>query len=133
MGPTLALLLALGGCRSPHLATEACGKVLDRPGAYTCPVPGWKGRVYDVVLPTGYDGVARIPVVLAIHGGGGNRTAGVRTTCPEQRNIRWAVSPISPVETSCQSPISVGKLSSRAAACSVAWSGPHRPVICPEK
>ena len=52
------------------------------PGDYTREVPGWKDRPYDLHVPTGYDGSKFTPVVLAIHGGGGNSEAQKKLTCP---------------------------------------------------
>ncbi len=53
------------------------------PGAkVTCEVPGWTDRLVDVHVPIGYDQATVWPVVVSLHGGGGNREAGIRTTCP---------------------------------------------------
>ena len=54
------------------------------PGAeVTCEVPGWPDRLVDVHVPAGYDPGKTWPVVVAFHGGGGNRGATMRTTCPD--------------------------------------------------
>jgi polyhydroxybutyrate depolymerase len=45
-------------------------------------VPGWPDRLVDVHVPLGYESGTVWPVVVAFHGGGGNRGAGIRTTCP---------------------------------------------------
>jgi polyhydroxybutyrate depolymerase len=52
----------------------------DRP---SCPMPGWLDRAFDVRVPADWDGVSPLPLVYAFHGGGGNRSAAARVTCPE--------------------------------------------------
>ncbi len=39
-------------------------------------------RSYDVHVPASYDGRTPLPVVLVLHGGGGNRANALKTTCP---------------------------------------------------
>ncbi len=83
----LALLLPLGftlacGAGARRLDTGPCETWFDGPATATCSVPGHDDRDYDLVLPDGYDGSRPIPVVLAFHGGGGNRAGAARTTCP---------------------------------------------------
>ena len=75
------LLVLLMGC-SNRLTTEPCQDRFSSPGAYTCPFEGFANREYDLVLPRGYDGSQPVPVVVAIHGGGGSRVAQARTSCP---------------------------------------------------
>lgn len=48
----------------------------------TCEVPGWRDRAVDVTVPVGYDPDRSWPAVIAYHGGGGDREAAARTTCP---------------------------------------------------
>jgi polyhydroxybutyrate depolymerase len=45
-------------------------------------VPGWPGRPYDLFLPSSYGEVAVVPLIIAIHGGGGNSQAQRRLSCP---------------------------------------------------
>ena len=52
------------------------------PGTYTRTMPAWPDRSYDVEVPGGFDGGAGYPVLLVLHGGGGNRSAARRTACP---------------------------------------------------
>lgn len=52
------------------------------PGDYLRPVPGWPNRPYELHIPDGYDSSRPTPVVLAIHGGGGNSQSMARLTCP---------------------------------------------------
>ena len=48
----------------------------------TCPMSGWLDRPFDLFVPAGWDGAAPLPVIYAIHGGGGNHTATNKLTCP---------------------------------------------------
>lgn len=58
------------------------GPPLGAPGNYTRTLAAWPSRSYDVHVPPSYDGFTPLPVVFALHGGGGNR-AGARTlACP---------------------------------------------------
>jgi len=45
-------------------------------------VPDWPGRPYDLFLPSRYGEVVRVPLIVAIHGGGGNSRAQRRLSCP---------------------------------------------------
>lgn len=71
------LVAAAAGC-----AMDPCGAA--RPGAeLTCPPPGdWFDRPYDLYVPASWDGAAPLPLVVAFHGGGGNRSSAQRVTCP---------------------------------------------------
>jgi len=54
-----------------------------RPGAaVSCKVPGFVHRPYDIHLPEDYTSARPVPVILAIHGGGGNSRGAARTACP---------------------------------------------------
>lgn len=45
-------------------------------------VPGWPGRPYDLFLPSTYGELPLVPLIAAIHGGGGNKEAQRRLSCP---------------------------------------------------
>jgi len=63
---------------------EDCTPQNAKPGAVvSCEVPGFTGRAYDVYLPADYAAARPAPVILAIHGGGGNSRAAARTACPD--------------------------------------------------
>lgn len=95
----VALLLAVAGCgrdvpqggesaattstTGPAQPAVGCdGEMIVGGAAVTCEVPGWPDRAADVHLPAGYDENQVWPVVVALHGGGGNRNAAARTACP---------------------------------------------------
>ncbi len=75
------------------LATAAavlagCVQTLDRcerasPGAsLECPIPDVFDRAFSVRVPAGWNGSSALPVVIAFHGGGGNRASAETVTCP---------------------------------------------------
>ena len=45
-------------------------------------VPGWPGRPYELFLPSSYGAKALVPLIVALHGGGGNSRAQRRLACP---------------------------------------------------
>jgi polyhydroxybutyrate depolymerase len=45
-------------------------------------VPGWPGRPYELYLPSNYGDLAVVPLIVSIHGGGGNSRAQRRLSCP---------------------------------------------------
>ena len=45
-------------------------------------MPGWTDRSFDVQMPSIWDGTSPLPVILSIHGGGGNKAAAEKVTCP---------------------------------------------------
>ncbi|MFT3840152.1 MAG: hypothetical protein QM723_24400 [Myxococcaceae bacterium] len=51
-------------------------------GTYTRTPGNWPKRSYDLEVPGGYDGGAGYPLLLILHGGGGNRSAAKRLACP---------------------------------------------------
>ncbi|MCP3995630.1 MAG: hypothetical protein GY722_11265 [bacterium] len=48
-----------------------------------CEIPDYDERPYAVFLPSSYDPTRAIPVVVALHGGGGKAEGAVTTTCAE--------------------------------------------------
>lgn len=77
----LLLSVALSACASAK--PQSCSRSEAKPGAVlNCTVPGFEDRPYDIHLPVAYDPTRPVPVVLAIHGGGGNAGAAARTACP---------------------------------------------------
>lgn len=79
----LAVMLAvLGGCRSgSFLDLGPCQVAPAGASGMTCPVPGWSDRSYDLWLPADYDPGTPAPVVLVLHGGGGDKESAERVTC----------------------------------------------------
>jgi polyhydroxybutyrate depolymerase len=45
-------------------------------------MPGWVDRSFDIELPASWDGTSPLPVILALHGGGGNKRAAAVVSCP---------------------------------------------------
>ncbi|MDH5351630.1 MAG: hypothetical protein OEX78_12530, partial [Betaproteobacteria bacterium] len=73
--------LALSGCATAR--AKACTAGDAAPGTVvSCEVPGFARRPYDVHLPASYSPTKPVPVLLVIHGGGGNARAAARTGCP---------------------------------------------------
>jgi polyhydroxybutyrate depolymerase len=46
-------------------------------------VPGWPGRPYDLFLPSAYGEAVAVPLIVALHGGGGNKRAQRKLSCPD--------------------------------------------------
>jgi len=82
-----ALLFVLAAVAISACATakpQACTPADARANAIvTCGVPGFADRPYDVHLPDEFVPSRPMPVILAIHGGGGNAQGAARTSCPE--------------------------------------------------
>jgi len=77
------LLLSVAVSAFASAKRPACAPADAKPGAaLTCAVPGFERRPYDVHLPEGYGPARPVPVVLAIHGGGGHSRGAARTSCP---------------------------------------------------
>ena len=87
MRPSSILLfftfLAAAGAGGCGFALEECTAGDAQPGRHlTCPTPGHVDRAFDLHVPGGWDGVSPLPVIFVFHGGGGNRKAAARVTCP---------------------------------------------------
>lgn len=80
-----ALLVLAAGASACGARAEDCGQAPAGAGAAdrVCEVPGWKRREFLLHLPTGYDPAAPVPVVVVLHGGGGDKEGALRLTCPE--------------------------------------------------
>jgi len=79
--PVALVCIATSACASAK--PQACAPENAKPGAVvTCELPGFAPRAYDVYLPADYSPARATPVILAIHGGGGNARAAARTACP---------------------------------------------------
>lgn len=74
------MFVFLFACSKPFLPLATCEDPFTGPATAACSVPGWPDRDYTLVLPDDYDG-SPVPVVLALHGGGGNRESAARVTC----------------------------------------------------
>lgn len=78
------ILLSLLACAGrPFLETAPCQEFFGGPTIAECALPGWEDRAYDIVLPLDYDGEHPVPLLLALHGGGGNKEGAARVTCPD--------------------------------------------------
>ena len=58
------------------------------PGDYNREVPNWPGRPYELYIPSTYNSSRSTPLVLLLHGGGGNAVEGTigyigKLTCPK--------------------------------------------------
>jgi polyhydroxybutyrate depolymerase len=67
---------------APSIEAPDTGAALGVPGDSTQTMPDFGERSFDVHVPASYDGVTPLPVILVLHGGGGNRASVRRTTCP---------------------------------------------------
>lgn len=77
----LLTIVAVVGCNNAEsLATDPCGDRLEGGDWSTCMMEAYPQRSFDVLVPEG-DGP--FPVILGMHGGGGNRQSALRGTCPE--------------------------------------------------
>ena len=78
LGVSTALLL---GCGFDPLA-RCAGRDVSAGDSLECPVPQWDDRSFQLQLPDSWDGSSPLPLVVAFHGGGGNRKSANSVTCP---------------------------------------------------
>lgn len=77
------LLLGIG-CTRPQAPGRECDPATLSPGAdVVCVVPGGPGRDMLVRLPRGYDATRPTPLVVAMHGGGGQKEGMNPLTCAD--------------------------------------------------
>jgi polyhydroxybutyrate depolymerase len=79
---TIWLAALVAGC-GIDFADECPGKTIDPDGHEVCTVPGWLDRAFELDVPATWDRSAPLPVIVLIHGGGGNRKGINRSTCPD--------------------------------------------------
>lgn len=72
-------VMFLVGCGGSPLLPDCAS--LGAIGGADCSVAGYSDRAFDVWLPANLDGPA--PVLLALHGGGGNKEGAARTACAD--------------------------------------------------
>ena len=77
--PIVAALLFTDGC-VPVL--ERCGRA-SAGASLECPIPSAFDRAFSIRVPGSWDGARALPVIVAFHGGGGNRKAAEGVTCPD--------------------------------------------------
>jgi polyhydroxybutyrate depolymerase len=81
IGVAVVAVLLLAGC-GRGLETGECQETFEGRATATCELDDWGERSYDLVLPDDYDSDVAVPLVVALHGGGGSSDAAAGTTCP---------------------------------------------------
>lgn len=77
--------LAVGcGPKPLELPPEGVPPCAEKGDSYGLTVEGWDDREYDIHLPPQYDCMNYTPLVIALHGNGGNKESMARTTCPAE-------------------------------------------------
>jgi polyhydroxybutyrate depolymerase len=60
-----------------------CALVEVRAGAtLTCVMPGYTDRAFELRIPARWDGSSALPLIVALHGGGGFKASADSVTCP---------------------------------------------------
>ncbi|MCB9779284.1 MAG: hypothetical protein H6742_12025 [Alphaproteobacteria bacterium] len=77
----LVSCLLVGCAPASFFDTGPCAAAPGAGDQVTCDVPGFEHRPYDLLLPDDYDGETPVPVLVALHGGGGNKRNAAQTTC----------------------------------------------------
>ena len=77
----LAVVVPSHGCID--FLDRCAGRDMHAGDAIECPMPEWTDRSFALQLPWNWDGTSALPVIFAIHGGGGNRRSAASVTCPD--------------------------------------------------
>lgn len=77
----VVLPLLLAACATPRAPALDSARALVAGDVGTYSVPDWPDREYTLHVPAGYTGQS-LPVILALHGGGGTKEGFDRSTCP---------------------------------------------------
>jgi polyhydroxybutyrate depolymerase len=76
--------LLVAGQLSCSVPLDNCTGRRAMPGdALSCGVKGWPDRGFDIAVPNAWDGTSALPILLAFHGGGGNKADAEKTTAPD--------------------------------------------------
>lgn len=79
----LVSFLAVTGCRKSLPAADCASSPPSGPGQSVCTVPGWDNRDFILRMPSAADGKTKLPVVIALHGGGGRKEGFGPMTCAD--------------------------------------------------
>ena len=78
----LSILLTQSDCRRPIESVDCTQERPTTPGDHGCQVPEFADRDFILHIPSGYSGQA-MPLVIAMHGAGGNKEGMNPITCPD--------------------------------------------------
>jgi polyhydroxybutyrate depolymerase len=79
---SIAAVLAGLSAGCARIKTQPCAGTASASSAMTCDVEGYDDRKYDLLVPDGYKGDP-LPLLIVLHGGGGNRFGALKGACPE--------------------------------------------------
>ncbi len=80
---TLFGLVSFSGCRRSLPAADCLASPPASPGQTVCTTPGFDDRDFLLHLPDNFDGKTKLPVVFALHGGGGRKEGMNELTCED--------------------------------------------------
>ena len=78
-----ACAFALSSCRRSLAAEDCLDNIPSQPGQSVCTVPGFENRDFILRLPQAFDGEAPLPIIFALHGGGGRKEGLGPMTCED--------------------------------------------------
>lgn len=82
--PLLAIVgMTTLSCRQSLDSEDCLANPPKGPGESVCTVPGFENRDFILELPPNFDGKAPLPVVFALHGGGGRKEGLLTMTCKD--------------------------------------------------
>lgn len=79
----LVALLGALGCRQSLPAHDCAANPPQAEGQAVCTLPGWENRDFILQIPKVFDGKTKLPVVFALHGGGGRKEGFNPITCKD--------------------------------------------------